>query len=74
METWLKWNIFLLLTVASNNMGSGCGSVGRAGTSDSTGPRFESYHQQKIILNIYCQLYWKDENKEKEAGNGPFKN
>ena len=21
---------------------------------------------------IYCQLYWKDENKEKEAENGPF--
>ena len=21
---------------------------------------------------VYCQLYWKDENKEKEAGNGPF--
>ena len=20
----------------------------------------------------YCQLYWKDENKEKESGNGPF--
>ena len=28
---------------------------------------------KKIILNIYCQLYWKDENKEKEAGNGIFK-
>ena len=36
--------------------GSGCGSVGRA----------------VVILNIYSQLYWKDENKEKEAGNGPF--
>ena len=22
---------------------------------------------QKFILNIYCQLYWKDENKEKSA-------
>ena len=21
---------------------------------------------------VFCQLYWKDENKEKEAGNGPF--
>ena len=29
---------------------------------------------KKIILNIYCQLYWTDENKEKEADNGPFKN
>ena len=23
-------------------------------------------------LFVYCQLYSKDENKEKEAGNGPF--
>ena len=28
----------------------------------------------KNILNIYFQPYWKDKNKEKEAGNGPFKN
>ena len=28
----------------------------------------------KNILNIYLlsTVYWKDENKEKEAGNGPF--
>ena len=24
-------------------------------------------------LSVYCQLYWKDKNKEKEAGNGQFK-
>ena len=53
-------------------MGSGGGSVGRAVTSDASGPRFESSHRQKFILNIYCQLSRKDENKEKEAGNGPF--
>ena len=40
-------------------LGSGCGSVG----SNPRGLRFES------IL----QLYWRDENKETEAGNGPFK-
>ena len=28
----------------------------------------------KFILNIYSQLYWKDENKEKEAVIGPFLN
>ena len=33
---------------------------------------FESSHQQKFMLNIYCQLYWKDENKEKDAENGPI--
>ena len=29
---------------------------------------------QKFIFNIVnCQLHWEDKNKEKEAGNGPFK-
>ena len=27
---------------------------------------------KKIVVNVYCQLYWKDENKEKEAVNCPF--
>ena len=51
---------------------SGCGSVGIAVASNSRGPWFESSHRQKIIINIYSQLYWKDENKEKETENGPF--
>ena len=49
--------------------GSGGGSVGRAVASDSRGLQFKSSHRQKCIYNIYCELYWKDENKEKEAGN-----
>ena len=53
--------------------GSGCGFVGRAAASNARGPRFESSHQQKKLFNVYCQVYWKDENKEKEAGIGPFK-
>ena len=57
--------------------GNGCGSVGRAVASNTWGLQFESSHWQKFIclLNI-CLLstvYWKDENKEKEAGNGPLK-
>ena len=52
--------------------GRGGGSVGRAVASNSRGPRFESSHWQKFILNIYCQLYWKDKNKGEEARNGPF--
>ena len=55
-------------------LGSGCGSVGRAVASDYRGLLFESSHLQKFTLNIYCQLYYKDKNKEKEAWNGPFKN
>ena len=58
-------------------LGSGCGSVGRPVASNTRGLRFKSSHRQKFIyiLNI-CLLstvYWKDKNKEKEAGNGPFK-
>ena len=57
-------------------MGSGCGSVGRAVTSNTKGPQFEASHWKKIIylLNI-CLLstvYGKDKIKKKEAGNGPF--
>ena len=56
--------------------GSGCGSVGRAVASDTRGPQFESSHQQKFIYKwnicLLSTVYWKDENKEKEAGNGPF--
>ena len=54
------------------NLGSGCGSVGRVVASKSRGPQFEYSHWQTFILNIYCQQYWKDKNKEKEAENGPF--
>ena len=55
-------------------MGSGCGAVGRAVASDTRGPGFESSHRQ-LLLNIYLLLTVcrKDENKEKEARNGPFK-
>ena len=63
----------LVCVESDEQQGSGGGSVGRAVASDSRGPLFESSYWQKFILNIYCQLYWKDENKEKEAGNSPFK-
>ena len=51
------------------------GSVGRAVATDSSGLWFESSSNwQKIILNVYCHCSEKtDENKEKEAGIGPFK-
>ena len=56
--------------------GSGCGWVGIAVGSDTRGPWFESSLRQKFIyiLNIclLSNVYWKDENKEKEAGNGLF--
>ena len=53
-------------------MGSGCGAVGRAVAYDTRGPGFESSHWQ-LLLNIYLLLTVcrKDENKRKEAGNGP---
>ena len=53
-------------------IGSGCGSVGRAVASNSRGPRFKSSYRQNFILNIYCQLHWKDENKEKRGREWPL--
>ena len=55
------------------NKGQWCGAGGRAVAFDSRGPGFESSHRQ-LLLNIYLLLTVcrKDENKEKEAVNGPF--
>ena len=53
-------------------LGSGCGSVGRAVASDYRGLLFESSHLQKFTLNIYCQLYYKDKNKEKSGLEWPI--
>ena len=63
-----------LQNITTDALGLWRRSVGKAVASNSRGPRFESHHQQKCILNVYCQLYWKEENKEKEAGNGQFSN
>ena len=37
-------------------VGSGCGSVGRAVSSDTRCPRFESSHQQKFIYTLNISL------------------
>ena len=83
MLVWIKeFRLDAKIHVTSFNhlkcifLGSGCGSVGRAIASNTRGPQFESRHQKiyLFLLNI-CLLstvYWKDENKEKEAGDGPF--
>ena len=54
-------------------MGSGCGSVGREVSSNVRGTQFESNHCKHVFMNIFTVNCWKDENKEKEVGNGPFK-
>ena len=52
--------------------GSGCGSVGRVVASDTRDLRFEPHHRQYLIYQLIYQLCnRKNENKEKEAGNGP---
>ena len=57
------------------NQSSGCGSVGRAVASDTKGLQFESSRWQ-LLLNrglLALAVCRKDENKEKEAGNGTLK-
>ena len=66
IKVWIKGN--------NLRCGSCCGSVGRVVDSNSRCPRFKSSHRQKFILNIYCQLYWKDKNKEKRGRSWPIKN
>ena len=56
----------------TKDKGSGCGAVGRAVAFDTRGPGFESSHRQPK-MNIYLLFVEKTKNKEKEAGNGPFK-
>ena len=67
----------LIILKTEKDMGSGCGSVGRAVASNTRGPQFESSHPQKFIyiLNI-CLLstvFWKDEKiKKKRPGKAHF--
>ena len=54
------------------HLGSGCGSVGRAATSNIRDLRFKPHHWQNFIIKLYNR---KDKNKEKEPRKGPsFKN
>ena len=55
-----------LLLDCFSKIGSGCGSVGRVFASDL---QLESSYWQDFIMNIFTVNCWKDENKEKEAGN-----
>ena len=52
-------------------LGSGCGSVVRAVSSDTRDPRFESSHWKLCTI---LKLLRKDENKEKVAGTDPIFN
>ena len=46
--------------------GSGCGAVGRAVTSDTGDPLFESSHGQFYLLStVLLKLYRIDKNKER---------
>ena len=53
------------------SLGRDCGSVGRAFASNTIGPRFESRHLQFFKRIYLLKKRYKD--KEKDAGNGPFK-
>ena len=56
----------------SRQSGSGCGSVGKAVASDTRVRGLNPVIGEVLLDIVNCQLYWKFENKEKEAENGPF--
>ena len=73
IPTWLDYEVFCTF-IRYKLAWNGCGSVGRAVTSDTISPRFKSGHHQNLYWAfVHCKLYWKDEHSEKEADNGPFK-
>ena len=48
-------------------------AVGRTVAFNTSGPCFESSHWQYLHSTfVFCQLFWKDEYKEKGAQNGPL--
>ena len=54
-------------------MGSGCGSVGSADTSDTRDPRFESrYLKILFAINYIKSFFEKTKIIGKESGNGQF--
>ena len=61
-----------------STIGSGCGSVGRAVSSDTRGPWFESSHRQKCIyiehlFTVNC-VFEKTKIKKKRPGMAHLKN
>ena len=50
-------------------LGSGCGTVGRADASDTRDPRFKSHHRQ-IIYRFICQLHDIEKTKIKKKRQG----
>ena len=76
LVSYINLKFIALSATYIGDWGSGCGSVGTVVASNTIGPQFKSSHQQTIIyiLNncFLSTVYRKDENKEKEAGNGPF--
>ena len=57
----------------SSSLGSGCGATGRAVSSVYGDLQFEYCHWQFNLLSTVTKLYRTNENKEKEAENGPIK-
>ena len=62
---WKETFSRLMVSAHSDNwdyLGNGCGSVGRAVTSNTRGQQFDSSHWQNIYRTfVYYKLYWKDE-------------
>ena len=52
-------------------LGSGCSTGGRALTSNTRDPLFESSHRQYYLLSSVLKIVLKDENKEKRSREWP---
>ena len=60
-----QFSVKILCTKNATVCGSGCGSVARAVTSNTRGPRFESNHWQNLFNICLLSTVLKRQNKEK---------
>ena len=71
-------NLFLVKTFVetfNKKLSIVFGIAGRAVACNTGGSRFESSHRQNLYWTfVSCQLYWKDENKEKRGREWPIFN
>ena len=71
---WWWWYLLCGKACVKRLLGSGCGSVGRAITSDTRGPRFESRHRQNLYWTLFtANCIEKTKIKKKTTGSAYLK-
>ena len=73
ISAFIRLKTGMPITRRKVEVGSSCGSVGRAVASDTRGPRFESSHQQNLHYLYTVNSIEKTKISKIAAEYGPFK-